>query len=98
MVMSKVQRESTTRGKRMPKQLAERKMSQEEFDREFTEVKERLNIIMELLQESERNQRWGWNVKKKVKWPIMTIVCKEVETKLEAQVECLDEGRETQSS
>jgi hypothetical protein len=45
-------------------------MSQEEFGRGFFEVKERLNIIMELLQEIEEDQRWGWNVKKKLKWPI----------------------------
>jgi hypothetical protein len=45
-------------------------MSQEEFDREFVELKERLSIVMKLLQESEENQRYGWNVKRKVKWPI----------------------------
>jgi hypothetical protein len=32
-------------------------MSQEEFDREFVELKERLSIVMELLQESDEDQR-----------------------------------------
>jgi hypothetical protein len=36
-----------------------RKMNQEEFDREFTKVKERLGIIFKLLQESNEDQRWG---------------------------------------
>jgi hypothetical protein len=35
-------------------------MSQEEFDREFTELKEILNIIMELLQEIHEYERWDW--------------------------------------
>jgi hypothetical protein len=60
---------SHNRGKRMPKQVG-RKMSQEELDREFTELKERLNIIMELLQESDENQRYGWRLKRKDRWPI----------------------------
>jgi len=32
-------------------------MSQEEFDREIVELKERLSIIMKLLHESEEDQR-----------------------------------------
>jgi hypothetical protein len=48
-------------------------MNQEEIDREFTEVRERLSIILKLLQERNEDQRWGWNVKKKVKWPIMHL-------------------------
>jgi hypothetical protein len=55
-----------------------RKMNQEEFDREFTEVKERLSIILKLLQESNEDQRWGWNVKKKVKWPIVHLSMKKL--------------------
>jgi hypothetical protein len=49
----------------------DRKMNQEEFDKEFTEVKERLSIILKFLQESNEDHRWGWNVKKNVKWPIV---------------------------
>jgi hypothetical protein len=50
-----------------------RKMSQEKFDREYTKENERLGIIMELLHESNEDQRCVWNVKTKVKWPIVHL-------------------------
>jgi hypothetical protein len=53
-------------------------MNQEEFDKEFSEIKERLSIIMELLQEIEEDQRWSWNVKKKFNWPIMKLFARKL--------------------
>jgi hypothetical protein len=48
-------------------------MSQEEYDREMDELKERLNVIHMLLQEKmKENQRQGWKVKK-VKWPVVQL-------------------------
>jgi hypothetical protein len=55
-----------------------KQMSQEEIDRELVELKERLSIIMELLQESNEDQRQGWNVRKKVKWPIVHLFMKKL--------------------
>jgi hypothetical protein len=46
--------------------------------REFTEVKERIGIILKLLQESNEDQRWGWNVKKNIKWPIVHLSMKKL--------------------
>lgn len=43
-------------------------MSDEEFDRELAEMKVQLNVLMELLQKSEEDQRCGWILRKKVKW------------------------------
>ena len=43
-------------------------MSQEEFDREMTEIKGKLSYMVKLLQEEdmEENQRRGWSMKKPV--------------------------------
>jgi len=43
------------------------RMSQEELDREFTELKERLSISMEILQERKEDHRCGWILKRKAK-------------------------------
>jgi hypothetical protein len=51
-------------------------MSQDELDREFVEIKERLSIIMELLQERNENQRYGSRLKRKVKWPIHLLIAR----------------------
>jgi hypothetical protein len=48
-------------------------MIQEEINRECVELKEGLNITEELLQKSDEDQRKGWNVRKKVKWPILHL-------------------------
>jgi hypothetical protein len=53
-------------------------MNQEEFDREFVELKERLGIVMDFLQESDEHQRRGWNVKKKLKCPIVQFFVREL--------------------
>jgi hypothetical protein len=43
------------RGKKYVKEVGIKRMFQEDFDREFVELKERLSIIMWLLQESEED-------------------------------------------
>ena len=49
-----------------------RKMSQEEFDKEIVQIKEKRSELIDLLQEGEDYQRQGWILrKKKVKWPIL---------------------------
>jgi hypothetical protein len=54
-------------------------MSQEEFDKEFVELKERLSIIIELLQEINEYQRRGWNVKKKGQMAYCSFVYEEID-------------------
>lgn len=44
-------------------------MSQKEFDKEITEIKERFNKIERLIQESNEDEYCGWMMrKKKVQW------------------------------
>jgi hypothetical protein len=52
-------------------------MSQEEFDKEFVELKERLGIVMKLLQERQEDHRYGWVPRKrKVKWYMLHVKLK----------------------
>lgn len=44
-----------------------RRMSNEEFDRELTEIKLSLDVLMELLWEGEKDQRCRWTLTNKVK-------------------------------
>ena len=44
------------------------RMSQEKIDRERVEIKFHLELLMEMLQRSKLNQRYGWSMKRKVKW------------------------------
>jgi hypothetical protein len=54
-----------------------KRMSNEEIDKEMVELKERLNIVMKFLQESEEDQRYGWIVRKmKVKWNMLQVKMK----------------------
>jgi hypothetical protein len=47
-------------------------MSQEDFDRELDELKERLSMIEKLLDEGEKDQWYGWILrKKKVRWKLL---------------------------
>jgi hypothetical protein len=47
------------------------KIYAKEFGREITELKGKLSVIMKLLHEwMEEDQKCGWRMKKKVKWPI----------------------------
>ena len=39
-----------------------KRMSQEEFDKEEVEMKVQLGILMEQLQESVKDQRFGWRI------------------------------------
>jgi hypothetical protein len=45
-----------------------KKMNEEECDREITEIRIHLDLLMELLQRSDEDQRCGWTMRKKVKW------------------------------
>lgn len=46
-----------------------KRMSDEEFDREFNEIKVQLNVLMELLQKGEEDHRYGWVLqKRRIKW------------------------------
>jgi hypothetical protein len=54
------------------KAFGRNKISNEEINRELVELKEQLSVMMKLLREKVReSQRYGWNLKKKVKWPIV---------------------------
>ena len=43
-------------------------ISQEEFDREKAEINFCLKLLMEMLQMNKEDQRYGWAMKRKVKW------------------------------
>ena len=43
-------------------------MSDEEYEREKVEIKFHLEVMMELLQKKEEDQRCGFLVKRKLKW------------------------------
>ena len=43
-------------------------MSQEQIDRERVEINFRLELLMEMLWRSKVDQRYGWSMKRKVKW------------------------------
>jgi hypothetical protein len=55
----KVSERSHNGGKEGGKANDIKRLSQEELDKEFSELKERLNIIMELLQERNEDHRYG---------------------------------------
>jgi hypothetical protein len=61
-----------------------KRMSDEEFNREMIELKVRLNYVEQLLQEYEENQRCGWIMKKKARWPIKQLIAREQRHRLKA--------------
>jgi hypothetical protein len=77
-------------------------MSQEEIDKEMIELRVQLSHIRQLLQrEIKENQRQGWSMKKRVKWPVMQLFEEKLRERLEkpkAENECLDREGETQRS
>ncbi|KAH9314000.1 hypothetical protein KI387_022627, partial [Taxus chinensis] len=48
-----------------------------DIEKETNEIKERLNLVMELLQ-GEQNQSCGWKIKKKVKWPLAWLLLRKL--------------------
>jgi hypothetical protein len=83
MVMSKVQREATTRAKRYVKEIGKRKMSQEEIDREMVELIVNLSYIRQLaIEEGKLETRM--ECKEEIQVAYDAIICKEVEEELEA--------------
>ena len=57
-----------------------RKMSDEEFDREKAEMKEQLSVLMKLLQESDEDQRCGWEFEEEGQVTSCATICKKVKT------------------
>jgi hypothetical protein len=50
----------------------EKKMSQEELDQEIVEMKASINALMMLLEECEKDQWYGWTLRrKKVRWKLL---------------------------
>ena len=45
-----------------------KRMSEEEYDQELTEIRRHLSLLMELLQKKEEDPCLGWKLKRKVKW------------------------------
>jgi hypothetical protein len=60
-------------------------MSQEEFDKELIELKERLSMIMKLLK--EENHGYGWNLRRKVKWPIEQLYVRKLRHRLKHRLD-----------
>ena len=44
------------------------RMSDEEYDREIAEILVHLEVLMEMLQRNEMDQKYGYVMRKKVKW------------------------------
>jgi len=53
-----------------------RKMSDQQYERELDEKKAQLNVLMELLQKNEKNWRYGWNMRKMIKWNVEILWAK----------------------
>ena len=69
-----------------------KRMSQSKFDREITELKERLSVVTELLQERDTGgQHYGWKLKRKVEWPKMRLYAKNLKHKFSV---CVNEEGE----
>ena len=45
------------------------RMSQEDFDREKAEIDFQIGILMKMLQRNVKDQKNGWTMRKRVKWP-----------------------------
>ena len=54
-------RESKENGK-------QKRMNEEEYDQELTEIRRHLSLLMELLQKKEEDPCLGWKLKRKVNW------------------------------
>lgn len=64
-----------------------RKMNDEEFEREMVEIEVHLDMLMKLLQRKmEEDWRQGWNVRKKVKWPIVKLYKRKLKHRLDAWI------------
>jgi L-lactate utilization protein LutC len=74
-----------------------KKMSQEELDQEISQMKETLNIMKMMLQESERHQSYGWRMKKKVAWHVKKLFARKMKKKVRCViiVSSQEELRET---
>jgi len=44
------------------------KINEEEYDREIAKIRIHLDLLMELLQRIDEDQRCGWTMRRKVKW------------------------------
>jgi hypothetical protein len=67
----------TIDGHRKSSSVSHREMSDEEFNREIAKMKAYLSVLMEMLQESEEDQIFGWMLrKKKVKWNMLQVKLK----------------------
>lgn len=49
----------------------QKKMNEEEYDRELVETKRHLGLLMELLQKRDEDQYSGFKLRRKVRWPIL---------------------------
>lgn len=45
-----------------------KRMGEEEYDQELTEIRRHLSLLMELIQNKEADPCLGWKLKGKVKW------------------------------
>lgn len=55
------------------KAIGIRKMSDEEYGRQLVEIKAQLNVLTKLIQHNEESQRYGCNLRKRVKCPIKIL-------------------------
>ena len=46
----------------------QKRMSEEEYDQELTEIRRHLSLLMELLHKKEEEPCLGWKLKTKVNW------------------------------
>ena len=53
-----------------------------EFNIEMTQLKERLSVLKELLQENTKDHNYGWKIKRRVKWPILTLFVRKLKHRI----------------
>jgi hypothetical protein len=52
-------------------------MSQKDFDKELVDIKESVNALMKFLEEHEKDQLYGWELRKKtVRWNLLFCMSK----------------------
>ena len=63
--------------------IGTRHMSDEEDGREIAETRVHLDILKEIIQEMENEYHLvGWNLKKKIKWPIRQLFARKLRKKM----------------
>jgi len=67
-VIVEVLKETTSEDKRERCQGNGMRMSDKKYDQEMVEIAVQLEVLMEMLQRNEKDQKYGYVMRKKLKW------------------------------